>query len=175
MVSHVVLQRTEEEDGITAREHRDAKSEACCLGLPSTPTLVLPSSTQQILSRKQENSPWANSFSRAPLLFVKINTFCRRSLLTTLLKLVSTLTWALRFQHPAQQTPAKMIPGGLTEAKPATPEIQEIANEVSWCRFRKMLLDTKSQFIAWTCVEGVGERENQSTGRNVAFSRLSCR
>ena len=26
-----------------------------------------------------------------------------------------------------------MIPGGLTEAKPATPEIQDIADEVSWC------------------------------------------
>uniref|UniRef100_M3Y094 Cystatin A n=5 Tax=Mustelidae TaxID=9655 RepID=M3Y094_MUSPF len=30
----------------------------------------------------------------------------------------------------AKKQLAKMIPGGLTEAKPATPEIQEIANEV---------------------------------------------
>lgn len=34
---------------------------------------------------------------------------------------------------PAKEQLAKMMPGGLTEAKPATPEIQEIANEVSRC------------------------------------------
>ncbi|VTJ63358.1 Hypothetical predicted protein, partial [Marmota monax] len=52
------------------------KSEARCgvtpeLAHAGLPTRILPSSTQQILSRKQENSLRANSFSLASLLFVE--------------------------------------------------------------------------------------------------------
>jgi hypothetical protein len=64
-----------------------------------------------------------------------------------------------------------MVPGGLSEARPATPEIQEIADRVS---IRKTFAP-KSQFIVWHCVKGVGKYENQSTrecGFVQVFGRL---
>jgi hypothetical protein len=55
-----------------------------------------------------------------------------------------------------------MVPGGLSEARPATPEIQEIADKVSGCISEKKV-DPKSGFIVWHYVKGVGKYENQST------------
>lgn len=48
---------------------------------------------------------------------------------------------------PSQEQ-LRMIPGGLTEAKPATPEVQEIVDKVSRGVFRKKF-DPKSNLHHW--------------------------
>lgn len=102
--------------------------------------ILSPQSPQFLLAYSVEEAAWLAlrniHFPCAFLLFVKKRTFWRWSLLSNTLFKNQSLHASLITSVPAsclaKKQLAKMIPGGLTEAKPATPEIQEIANEVSW-------------------------------------------
>lgn len=65
---------------------------------------------------------------------------------------------------PAKKQLTRMIPGGLTEARPATPEVQEIADQVSWGISGKSLIPNQTfviWFKIWLCVKSVGNHRNQ--------------
>ncbi|XP_008706393.1 cystatin-A isoform X2 [Ursus maritimus] len=99
--------------------------------------ILSPHSPKFLLADSVEEAAWLASrhihFPCAFLLFVKKKTFWRRGLLSnTLFKnqsLHAYLITSVPASCPAKKQLAKMIPGGLTEARPATPEIQEIANK----------------------------------------------